>query len=139
MSTQLNEPEKATFVETALRLGGKSDEEAKKTGALDRADEQVESLFAKKYQTGGSPIHRAVWDDKFPIELFMSPEPTVPPECDKVMKASLDVVRRHVRAKTLLCKAVGVTFSVSGGLPTGKEGPMIQIGAGLACGLAQGR
>ena len=102
MSTPINDPEKATFVETALKLGGKSDEEAKKTGALDRADEQVESLFAKKYQTGGSPIHRAVWDDKFPIELFLSPEPTVPPECDKVMKGSLDVVRRHVRAKTLL-------------------------------------
>ncbi len=102
MSSQLQDPEKATFVETALRLGGKSDEEAKKTGALDRADEQVESLFAQKYQTGGSPIHRAVWDDRFPVDLFLSPEPTNPPECDKVMKASLEVVRRHVRAKTLL-------------------------------------
>ncbi len=102
MSAQLQEPEKATFVETALKLSGKSDEEAKKTGALDRADEQVEAMFAKKYQTAGSPIHRAVWDDKFPIELFSAPEPTTPPECQKVMQASLDVVRKHVRAKTLL-------------------------------------
>jgi hypothetical protein len=30
--------ETATFVETALKLGGASEEEAKKTGALDRAD-----------------------------------------------------------------------------------------------------
>ena len=79
MSTQLQEPEKATFVETALKLSGKSDDEAKRTGALDRADEQVEAMFAKKYQTGGSPVHRAVWDDSFPVELFMGPEPETPP------------------------------------------------------------
>ena len=43
------EPE--TFVETALKLAGKSAEEARTTGTLDRADEQVEKLFATKYQT----------------------------------------------------------------------------------------
>ena len=52
--------ETATFVETALKLGGASEEEAKKTGALDRADQQIEDLFAPKYQTAGSPAHRAV-------------------------------------------------------------------------------
>jgi|AntRauTorckE5430_2_1112549.scaffolds.fasta_scaffold239331_1 H+/Cl- antiporter ClcA len=36
-------------------------------------------------------------------------------------------IPRLVRAKTLLCKAVGVTLSVSGGLPCGKEGPMVQV------------
>ena len=102
MPTHTQEPEKATFVETALKLSGKSDDEAKRTGALDRADEQVEAMFAKKYQTGGSPVHRAVWEDQFPIELFVAPEPTTPPECQKVMDASLEVVRRHGRAKTLL-------------------------------------
>jgi alkylation response protein AidB-like acyl-CoA dehydrogenase len=112
MTTQLQEPEKATFVETALKLGGKSDEEAKKTGALDRADEQVEALFAKKYQTSGSPVHRAVWDNSFPVDLFLSPEPTTPPECEKVMQASLEVVRRHVRAKTLLNEQRKITDQV---------------------------
>src|ERR1700733_1866112 len=63
--------EGATFVETALKLGGASAEEAQKTGALDRADEQVEDLFAPKYQTAGSPAHRAVWDKEFPIDLFV--------------------------------------------------------------------
>ncbi len=112
MSTQLQEPEKATFVETALKLSGKSDEEAKKTGALDRADEQVEALFAKKYQTSGSPVHRAVWDNSFPVDLFLSPEPTTPPACEKVMQASLEVVRRHVRAKTLLNEERKITDQV---------------------------
>ena len=45
------EPEAQTFVETALKLGGKSEEEARKTGSLDRADDQVEALFAPRYQT----------------------------------------------------------------------------------------
>jgi hypothetical protein len=44
------ENEGETFVETALKLSGKSAEEARTTGAIDRADEQVEKLFATKYQ-----------------------------------------------------------------------------------------
>ena len=38
-------------------------------------------------------------------------------------------VPRVVRFKTLACKAIGVLFSVAGGLPVGKEGPMIHSGA----------
>ena len=33
--------DEVSFVETALTLGGKSREEARSTGAIDRADEQV--------------------------------------------------------------------------------------------------
>ena len=58
------EREQQSFAETALRLGGKSEEEATRIGAVDRADEQVESLFKPQYQTAHSPIHRAVWDGK---------------------------------------------------------------------------
>jgi H+/Cl- antiporter ClcA len=39
---------------------------------------------------------------------------------------------RAVRLKTLLVKAVGVMFSVSAGLPIGKEGPMVHIGSCFA-------
>ncbi|MEK6257785.1 MAG: acyl-CoA dehydrogenase family protein [Planctomycetota bacterium] len=60
----------ASFAETALKLGGKSDEEVRRTGAMDKADEQVESLFARQHQTASSPIHRAVWDRAVPVELF---------------------------------------------------------------------
>lgn len=35
---------------------------------------------------------------------------------------------RVVDVKTLICKVVGVTFSVSAGLPVGKEGPMVHSG-----------
>ena len=53
-----------------MKLGGKSDEEARRMGAIDKADDQVEALFAARFQTVNSPIHRAVWDRELPIELF---------------------------------------------------------------------
>jgi len=46
---------------------------------------------------------------------------------------------RVVRVKTLLCKVIGVTFSVAGGLPVGKEGPMVHSGAVVAAGISQGK
>ena len=47
-------------------------------------------------------------------------------------------VPRMLRFKTLICKSVGVTASVAGGLVVGKEGPMIHAGAIVAAGLSQG-
>jgi len=48
-------------------------------------------------------------------------------------------VPRVVRVKTLLCKGLGVTLSVLGGLAVGKEGPMIHSGAVIAAGISQGK
>ncbi len=93
--------EGASFAETALKLGGKSDEEARRTGAIDKADDQVEALFAAQYQTTASPAHRAVWDQTVPVELFTSQAPTTPPAVTKVMEDSLAVVRRHRQGGTL--------------------------------------
>nr|XP_034974731.1 chloride transport protein 6 [Zootoca vivipara] len=42
-----------------------------------------------------------------------------------------------VRLRTLVCKALGVLFSVAGGLFVGKEGPMIHSGAVVGAGLPQ--
>src|SRR5438270_2565757 len=86
--------EKQSFAETALRLGGKSDEEARRMGAVDRADEQVESLFKPQYQTTRSPVHRAVWEGKVPLELFLPPPLPESASCDTAMNASIEVVRR---------------------------------------------
>ena len=98
-----NPAEAASFAETALKLGGKSAEEARRTGAIDRADDQVEALFAPQYQTVNSPVHRAVWDRGVPVELFQGRTPETPPDVQKVMDGqSLDVVRRHREAGTLL-------------------------------------
>jgi alkylation response protein AidB-like acyl-CoA dehydrogenase len=90
-----------SFAETALKLGGKSDDEARRTGAIDAADDQVEKLFARQYQTVNSPAHRAVWDRGVPVELFGSEPVATPPAIQAVMDASIEVVRRHRDAGTL--------------------------------------
>lgn len=45
---------------------------------------------------------------------------------------------RVVKVRTLICKVVGVTFSVAAGLPVGKEGPMVHSGAVVAATVSQG-
>jgi hypothetical protein len=43
-----------------------------------------------------------------------------------------------LRVKTYLAKVAGVILSVSGGMPVGKEGPMIHAGSVIAAGVSQG-
>ena len=91
--------EEASFAETALKLGGKSEEEVRRLGAMDRADEQVDRLF--KYSTVASPAHRGVWDTEVPVDLFAYEPPPVGPQFEKVTAASKDLVRRHRESGTL--------------------------------------
>src|SRR5688500_862478 len=86
-------PEKS-FAETMFALGGKSADEAQRTGAIDTADDQVEALFAAEYQTVNSPAHRAVWDRGVPVGLFMSAPPNTPMDVQKVMDDSVAVAQR---------------------------------------------
>ena len=99
-SPQQQQQQETSFAETALRLSGKSAEEAQRTGAVDRADEQVEKLFAPQYQTVNSPVHRAVWDKDVDPELFWAPEPEADQQVQRVMDQSLEVVRRHHQQQT---------------------------------------
>src|SRR5437868_11599538 len=85
-----------SFAETALRLGGKGEDEVRRMGAVDRADEQVETLYAARRRTEGSPAHRAVWDGRVPLDLFDPPPLPASAPCDPAMQRSLEVVRRHV-------------------------------------------
>jgi alkylation response protein AidB-like acyl-CoA dehydrogenase len=95
------EQEKQSFAETALRLSGKTEDEARRLGAVDKADEQVESLFAPQYQTSNSPVHKAVWEGKTPLELFLAPPVPATVPCDAAMTRSLAVVRRRKKERTL--------------------------------------
>src|SRR5437868_4601583 len=95
------EQNQQSFAEAALRLGGKSDEEARRLGAVDRADEHVESLFAPQYQTVNSPVHKAVWDGKVPLSLFMPPQAPVSAPCEAAMERCLELVRRRRASGTL--------------------------------------
>jgi alkylation response protein AidB-like acyl-CoA dehydrogenase len=87
--------EQQSFAETALRLGGKTEEEARRTGAVDKADEQVESLFKPQYQTANSPVHKATWDARVPLDLFAPSPLAASAASDRSMEASLDIVRRR--------------------------------------------
>lgn len=94
----------STFAAEALKMGGKSADEVRRMGAVDAADDRVEALFASRYQTVNSPVHQAVWDSDPPIGNFLAdPDLTEPsPAAAQAMSRSLDVVRTHVQAGTLL-------------------------------------
>jgi alkylation response protein AidB-like acyl-CoA dehydrogenase len=107
----MNSPTKAdaerqSFAEAALRLSGKTEEEARRMGAVDRADEQVESLFAPQYQTANSPVHRAVWEGRVPLELFAPPPLPASAPCDTAMERSLEIVGKR-RKEGTLCDSQG--------------------------------
>jgi alkylation response protein AidB-like acyl-CoA dehydrogenase len=90
-----------SFAETAMRLGGKTEEEARRTGAVDTADDQVESLFAPQYKTVNSPVHKAVWENQVPLDLFASPP--LPSDTLELpaLRNSIDVLKKHRLAGTL--------------------------------------
>jgi acyl-CoA dehydrogenase len=94
--------DRQSFAEAAMRLGGKSDDEARRLGAVDRADDQVEYLFAPQYQTVNSPIHRAVWEGKVPLDLFGPPDLSTPASCDAVMQECLAIVSKRRVDSTIL-------------------------------------
>src|SRR5437870_11280136 len=100
-STTETERDRQSFAEAALRLSGKTDEEARRTGAVDKADDQVEALFAPQYQTVNSPIHKAVWEGRTPLELFSPPPLPASGPCDAAMEKPLVVLRRRVQEGTV--------------------------------------
>src|SRR5690349_3157473 len=99
--TTPTEQQGQSFAESALRLSGKSDDEARRMGAVDKADEQVETLFAAKYQTSNSPVHKAIWDGKVPLDLFATPVPAGSAPCDVAMEKCLQVMRRRREQRTI--------------------------------------
>ena len=111
-SEEQDQDNKASFAETALKLGGKSADEAGRMGALDKADDQVDQLFEKRHQTTNSPVHRAIWDREMPVELFESKPAQTPVEVDRVMQDSLTVMKKHAQAGTNLDQNKKVPQSV---------------------------
>ncbi|WP_437230617.1 acyl-CoA dehydrogenase family protein [Planctomicrobium sp. SH661] len=97
-----------SFAETAMRLGGKSEDEARRMGAVDAADERVEEMFDPRYQTAASPVHRAVWDT-LPADLFGFETPPQPAStrAAQVMDRSYEIVRKHVMQGTMIEKSNG--------------------------------
>jgi alkylation response protein AidB-like acyl-CoA dehydrogenase len=95
------QPETESFAEAALRLGGKTEDEARRMGAVDKADDQVEALFSPQYQTVNSPVHKAVWEGQVPLNLFMPPPLPESAPCDAAMNRSFEICRRRLESNTL--------------------------------------
>jgi alkylation response protein AidB-like acyl-CoA dehydrogenase len=103
-----------------MRLGGKGEEEALRTGVVDTADDQVESLFAPQYQTINSPIHRAVWDKTVPLELFVAPPETAVPRCEESVRKCIDIVFRS--------RVDGSIYDERGKISAGVIAELAQVG-----------
>lgn len=100
--TSLKDPEnEVSFAETAMRLGGKSEEEALKTGAVDAADDQVENLFAPQYKTSNSPVHKAVWGNQVPLDLFTPPKQEAGAVDLPILNDILALLSKHKAAGTM--------------------------------------
>jgi alkylation response protein AidB-like acyl-CoA dehydrogenase len=85
----------ASFAETALRMSGKTEEEARRTGAVDKADDQVEALFAPQYKTSNSPVHKAVWDGRVELGKFNPPLPAADAPWQASMDKCIEALRKH--------------------------------------------
>ena len=90
-----------SFAETAMRMSGKTEEEATRTGAVDRADDQVEAMFSPQYKTVNSPIHKAVWEQQVPMALFTPPKTNPDDITLPAMLKSIDVIEKHRQASDL--------------------------------------
>ncbi|CAN5616042.1 hypothetical protein BH11CYA1_BH11CYA1_40670 [soil metagenome] len=102
MTSVKDDSKDASFAETAMQLAGKSKEEATRTGAVDRTDDEVDSFFAEQYKTSNSPVHRAIWEAKVPVELFSTPKLDSESMNLPAMKKSLEVLARHKKNGTML-------------------------------------
>ncbi len=91
-----------SFAETALRLGGKSAEEARRTGRIDTADDQVEAMFAPQYQTSASPVHRAVWRRRVAWDLFRFAPATMADRVHVAMNRAVRLIQQKKREGLLL-------------------------------------
>lgn len=116
MTSDKNPKSEVSFAETALRLGGKSEEEATRTGAVDRADDEVEALFAEQYKTSNSPIHKAVWDDKIPFEQFRATKLPQDKLTLQSMQRSIEVLKKHKQQNTMYGPDGKIPESVLGDL-----------------------
>ncbi|MEZ6122204.1 MAG: acyl-CoA dehydrogenase family protein [Planctomycetaceae bacterium] len=125
-----------SFAETALRLGGKSADEARRTGVVDTADDQVEAMFAERHRTTASPVHRAVWERRVPTDLFRFSPPPMTDDIRKVTHDCLHVVRQHKRDGTLYDEHNKLTPGVFNDLAdAGYWGTLVDKRYG-GCGLA---
>lgn len=82
------------LAEDILRDAGKSEDEVKRTGAIDRADSATDELYGERGRTTGSPVHRAVWK-KAGLRNFLPGQDKLDPQVEETVARSIAVLKRN--------------------------------------------
>lgn len=126
MSKDKNLPGKdGNLTEEILRQGGKSEEEVRRTGTLDRAEDEYEAALPPQYRTVNSPVHRAFWGKESLSMFGVQPIPAANDQTVNAMRSALAMVQGHTGANppTIYGDDNRVPESVLAGLgPTGYWG-----------------
>jgi alkylation response protein AidB-like acyl-CoA dehydrogenase len=98
-----NPNDDGNLTEDVLRQGGKSEDEVRRTGAIDRAEDEFERMLDPKARTANSPVHKAVWDRKVPMSQFKGKrkENALRSKYRVTMDNCKEIVVRHVNAGTV--------------------------------------
>lgn len=88
------DPKNNNLAEDVLRDAGKSEDEVKRTGEIDRADNETDELYGERGRTSGSPVHRVVWR-RAGLQHFQANQLEVDPTIEKVVADSIAVLRRN--------------------------------------------
>lgn len=106
MNTNPNDPRNApkaddgNLAEDVLRKSGKSEDEVKRTGQIDRADDATENMYGPRGKTVNSPIHRLFWK-RAGVQHFAPHALVAEPATATVIANSIGVAKRRRAAGDL--------------------------------------
>lgn len=97
-----NPQDDGNLTEDVLRQGGKSEDEVRRTGTIDRAEDELERMLDPKARTANSPVHKAVWE-KVPLHQFkaMHQDNELRSKYRAVMDTCKQIVKGHIAAGTI--------------------------------------
>lgn len=84
----------SNLAEDVLRDAGKSEDEVKRTGAIDRADSATDELYGERGRTTGSPVHRVIWR-KAGLRHFLPNDSQVDPEVEATVAATVAALKAN--------------------------------------------
>ncbi len=84
----------SNLAEDVLRDAGKSEDEVKRTGAIDRADSATDELYGERGRTTGSPVHRVIWH-KAGVRHFLPGQTPVNADIEETVARTIAVLKAN--------------------------------------------
>jgi alkylation response protein AidB-like acyl-CoA dehydrogenase len=114
------------LTEDILRQGGATEDEVKRTGTIDRADDDVEAALPPAYRTENSPVHKAFWQKESATRFGTLPPSAEKPHGDAALATlnkAIAIATKHHEAGTIYGEDNRVPENVLADLgPTGYWG-----------------